>query len=546
MSFKEKINRLPLWALALLGALLLWAAWPVRGFAGLLFVGWIPLLLIEERQAAPGPDGKPLPFFRYAYLLLVLWNTFTTWWVSLASLWGGIAAVVLNAALMLLPLVAFRRTKRALGPGLGYASLVAYWVAFEHLHLSWDLTWPWLTLGNGFAAYPSWVQWYEYTGQLGGSVWVLAVNILLYRALFASAQASPTPRSLLAPALALVVPLLWSGGLWLGFEEKGPAAEVVVVQPNIDPYNEKFPSNPRFIAYEGQMRRLLRLSDSLITPQTKFVLWPETALEQGVDEAYLSTDWRVQRLREFTAAHPGTQLITGITSFVTYPSRAVASPTVRESNGTLYDVFNTGLHVPGPLAPLATYHKSKLVPGVEKLPYPGFFSFLKPLAIDLGGTVGSYGSQARRGVFAYDASAANPKVAPVICYESIYSDFVADYVRQGGATLIGIITNDGWWGDTPGHRQHLRYAALRAIETRRDVVRAANTGISAFLNQRGEILQALPWWKEGALRGTVHLNPEATFYVRFGDWLAWLMPGLSFAFLLMTIVGRRRTPHRPL
>jgi apolipoprotein N-acyltransferase len=137
-------------------------------------------------------------------------------------------------------------------------------------------------------------------------------------------------------------------------------------------------------------------------------------------------------------------------------------------------------------------------------------------------------------------------VAPVICYESIYSDFVADYVRQGGATLIGIITNDGWWGNTPGHRQHLRYAALRAIETRRDVVRAANTGISAFLNQRGEILQALPWWQEGALRGTVHLNPEASFYVRFGDWLAWLMPGLSFVLLLLTIVARRRTPHRPL
>ena len=118
--------------------------------------------------------------FAYTYLFLVLWNALTTWWVSYADLAAGIAAVVLNALLMCLPLMAFRQTKKRLGNRVGYLSLPVYWIAFEQLHLHWDLTWPWLTLGNGFAAAPQWVQWYEYTGFLGGSVWVWAVNLLFW------------------------------------------------------------------------------------------------------------------------------------------------------------------------------------------------------------------------------------------------------------------------------------------------------------------------------------------------------------------------------
>ncbi len=537
--------------LALLGAVLLWAAWPVRGFAPLLFIGFVPLLAIEHRTAAPdAATGKPQPFFRWAYLFLVLWNALTTWWVSLSTIPGGIAAVVLNALLMTLPLLAFRRTKRALGPGWGYASFLIYWVAFEQIHLSWDLTWPWLTLGNGFAAWPTWVQWYEYTGHLGGSVWVLAINVLLWLSLAPGPAAKGARTNVrLAALAALGLPLLWSGWLLARFQEKGPAAEVVMVQPNIDAYEEKFPSGSRFIPYEAQLARLIQLSEEKVTPATRFVLWPETALEKGVEETQIEADWRVQQVRAFLGRHPGLQLITGITTFVLYPNRAAAPATARGGDGgVFYDVCNTALHVPGASlqagGPTNQYHKSKLVPGVEKLPYPGIFGALSIFAIDLGGTVGSYGIQDRRTVFAYDGSAANPKVAPVICYESIYGDFVADYVRQGGATLIGIITNDDWWGHTPGHRQHLAYAALRAIETRRAVVRAANTGISAVLDQRGRILQTLPWHTAGALRATVQLNQEQTFFLAYGDFIGHSAPWLGLGLLLLTIGAGWRQKRR--
>jgi apolipoprotein N-acyltransferase len=108
------------------------------------------------------------------------------------------------------------------------------------------------------------------------------------------------------------------------------------------------------------------------------------------------------------------------------------------------------------------YHKSKLVPGVEKMPWPAVFKYIEKFAIDLGGISGSLGMQEERvAFFTQDKKFA---AGPIVCYESVYGEYVGEYVKKG-ANFLAIITNDGWWGDTPGYRQHLQYGALRAIET---------------------------------------------------------------------------------
>jgi apolipoprotein N-acyltransferase len=504
--------------LALLGAALLWAAWPVHPvpLTLLLFVGFVPYLRLEQVLTAQG--AKRGRVFASTYFFLVLWNAFTTWWVSYSTLGGGIAAVVLNAALMCLPLMAFRRTKQRFGAKIGYLSLPVYWIAFEQLHLHWDLSWPWLTLGNGFASATSWVQWYEYTGFLGGSAWVLGVNLLVFRALFGPVGAASRPglaRRWGVAGLAILLPMLLSLGINSSFQEKGPAAEVVVIQPNIDPYDAKFPGTPHFIPFNEQLTRLMARTEAAITPETRLVLWPETALDETYFEASFNATPQVARIRqELLARHPGLSLMTGITSVSTYPDEAHAAPTARHRDDLgYYDVFNTAAYFANASAPVQFYHKSKLVPGVEKIP-PALSSVLKN--IDLGGVVGSYGSQDERTVFPPAAAAPALRLAPLICYESIYGDFVAEYVRNG-ATLLGLITNDGWWSDSPGYRQHLAYGALRCIETRRDLARSANTGISAFIDQRGVISHRTGWWVGAASRATVHLNSEETFYVRHGE-----------------------------
>ncbi len=546
MSYKALNSRFIYPFLALNSAFFLWLGWPVKPLAFFLFIGWVPWLYMEQLISQSNKHKAPgFTFFKNSYLMLLLWNLFTTWWVMHSTLPGGIAAVVLNALLQSMPLMAFFYTKKYFGRTIGYISLIAYWIAFEQLHLTWDLSWPWLTLGNGFATLNQWVQWYEYTGFLGGSVWVLAVNILIYRAIRYYPYQPVKLKRLLLPTAVLLVPILISYLILAKYEQQGEPVEVVVVQPNIDPYHEKFSGHDNFIPYPEQLQRLITLSEQQLTPETKFLVWPETALriDQGYWEETIDVYPYIKEIKDFLAQHPGLELVTGIDTYAFYGDRKDASPTVRYMEGFgYYDSFNTGMHI-NSNGQVDLYHKSKLVPGVEKLPYPQFFKFLGPFAIDLGGTVGSQGSQLERDVF-FHQQQAEMGAAPVICYESVYGDYVSGYVRKG-ASLIFVITNDGWWSDSPGYRQHLQYATLRAIETRRSIARSANTGISGFINQKGEITDRSGWWVPAALRQTILSNTEQTFYSRNGEYIGNTLQSLALVMLLGTVVKgaiRRKRP----
>ena len=544
--------------LAGLGALLLWggwAPWPSAPLSLLLFIGWVPYLVMERQLTRDGARKRRV--FANTYLFLLLWNALTTWWVSYADLAAGIAAVVLNALLMCLPLMAFRQTKKRLGNRIGYLSLPIFWIAFEQLHLRWDITWPWLTLGNGFAAAPQWVQWYEYTGFLGGSVWVWVVNLLFFGWLVSKdfkdkseelkSQVNLPSQTMtsglltfnskiLTPFLAILLPIGLSYVIGASYQEKGPTAEVVVVQPNLDPYVEKFEGGAKFISYDEQLTRLLSLSEQYLTPQTRLVLWPETALEGPYWENTIESNSKIRRIRAWLGRHPGVALLTGITTINSYPNKEAASETARYRDDVgYYDHNNAGAYFASAIAPIAFYHKSRLVPGVEKIP-PVLASLISH--IDLGGFVGSYGSQAERTVYAAPANAPALRVAPVICYESIYGDFLSEYAHNG-ATLLGLITNDAWWHDSPGYRQLLSYGTLRCIENRRDLARSANTGFTGFINQKGELFQREPAWVPTASRATVHLNNEVTFYARFGELIGRGAQILAVVLLLLAIGSTR-------
>jgi len=201
-----------------------------------------------------------------------------------------------------------------------------------------------------------------------------------------------------------------------------------------------------------------------------------------------------------------------------------------------YDHFNTVFYLDS-TENIQIHHKSKLTPGVEYMPSGGIFSFLENFAIDLGGTVGSLGISENPGPFIMDE---NIKIASIICYESIFGEYCTDFVKQGADMFI-IITNDGWWGNTPGHRQHLLFTSLRAIETRRSMGRSANTGISCFTNQRGDIFQATKYWERDVIKQELNLNDKITFYTRFGDYFGRVSAFLSVIFILLSVVfGIRR------
>jgi apolipoprotein N-acyltransferase len=484
--------------------LISWLAWPAGGFAPLLFVAWIPLLFLEESFTVARREGLKVRFFPIVYLAFFLFNLATTWWIYFASLFGMLGAVMANALLMTFVFFLFHHIKLITGRIAGYVFLVCAWTAFEFLHLDWDLTWTWLNLGNGFAAYPDLVQWYEFTGTGGGTIWILTVNILLFSYLL-----QPSKKAAAITGAFILLPILISHLLLSNYKEKIDPVEVVVIQPNIDPYNEKFGG----MSYEEQLNRMLQLAASKVTANTAVCFLPETALPEGIWEEQIQNHPDILRLKKFAAAYPDLNIICGAATYRFYRGNDFPS-TARKFGRTEdhYDAFNTALHITKDSV-VAIYHKSKLVPGVEKMPYPALFGYLDQFAIDLGGIAGSLGMQDSSEVF----TGRNFVAAPVICYESIYGEYVGSYILRG-ANMISIITNDGWWSDTPGYRQHLQYARLRAIEHRRSIARSANTGISCFIDQTGKIHQPTQWWEPDAVRAEINLNSELTFYTRHGDY----------------------------
>ena len=124
----------------------------------------------------------------------------------------------------------------------------------------------------------------------------------------------------------------------------------------------------------------------------------------------------------------------------------------------------------------------------------------------------------------------------MICYESAFGSFVTAYIRKG-AEAIFIITNDGWWKNTGGYRQHLSYASLRAIENRRPVARCGNTGISCFIDIKGNIRQETGWYSEAVLKGEIIPEKSVTFYSKYGDYILRISLLVSILIMLYTFVS---------
>jgi apolipoprotein N-acyltransferase len=535
----SKNHRSPLIALSsLVSGILLWLSWPERGFTPLIFVALVPLLFAEHRFSMQNRRRNAFRLFGNFFLALFTWNALTTWWIYYATDIGSIVAIALNSFFMTIIWQLFYVTKKRQGQAVGYFSLIFFWISFEYLHLNWEISWPWLTLGNVFATRPEWVQWYEYSGVLGGTLWVLIVNLLIfqllknlwYKDLLLRIRKINVFLISVIISLAIAVPAIFSLYIYYNYKEIGEPINVVLLQPNIDPYHDKFNGTG-----QEQLAALLRLGSTVIDRKTDYCLGPETALPDGIREEDIESDPSIQMIREFTTKYQKLNFILGLTTFKSYPEGTKIPLTARKSkSGKFYfDVFNAAMLVTGNEM-VQLYHKSRLVPGVEKMPYPMIFGFLEDYAIKLGGTSGSLGVQENRtNFYASDRT----RIAPAICYESIYGGFMSAYMRDG-AEFIAIITNDGWWGNTPGYRQHMNYARLRAIEFRKSIARSANTGISCFINQRGDVIQQSEWWKEDALKGTIYKNELVTFYAQHPDFLGFISAFLSVTMILYLIFRR--------
>lgn len=537
MISKKYIN----WIYPVLSGIILSSGWQDGFIQVAVLSGFIPLLFVEEYYFLNPSKFSGWKIFLKSYLAFFIWNAVSTYWIWNASEAGAIMAIVLNSLFMSIVFMIFHTTKKTAGRRIGNIAFVTYWLGFEYLHLNWELSWTWLTLGNGLSHNVMLIQWYEFTGTLGGSLWILLCNLAIFEFMrcFPFTVIRKRNIKLIVISCVVLLPVLISLLIYSGYEEKGDEVEVVVVQPNIDPYNDKFSGMP----VEKQLDRVINLALQKTTDTTDYVIAPETAIPQGIWEEDIESHPDIIMLKSIINRFPGVKLIIGASTYRMYDVGETLSPTSRKFDGeeTYYDSYNTALQLDS-TENVQVYHKSKLVLGVEKMPFLNTFTFLKDISFELGGTSGSLGTQPEAEVF----MSQNPalKIAPAICYESIYGEYINDYVKKG-AGLIFVITNDGWWGNTSGYRQHLSYSSLRAIETRRSIARSANTGISCFINQLGQIQQATPWWEEAVIRQKIRNNNGTTFYVKMGDYpgrMSALVACLIFIFSSWMKIYKRKKP----
>ena len=513
--------------LSLISAMLLSISWPTYGIPFFIFFALVPLLMMEhDISKFSGIKNKGSLIFGLSYICFLIWNIVTTGWLygsknpdGTHSLFAVAVPVILNSLFYSFIFQLYHWYKNAQGTYWGLTFFVAIWMCFEKFHLSWELTWPWLNLGNVFANYPKIIQWYDTLGATGGSFWILLINVYAFYTLRIW-EAGRKRKSLIINSSVLVigiaVPMLISLVKYNNFDEKPiGSVNVLMLQPELDPYTEKYSKDSLTI-----LNDLLTLAETNSKGQIDYYIGPETSIpgfgsisENGFEQSML-----LNTVKGFLSRHPKSVFATGISSHRFYTDENEKSETAYQTSQGMYvDSYNSAVQII-PNQKVEVYHKGKLVPGVEIFPY---INVLKPLLgdamLNLGGTTASLGVDKKRTAF---GNPYNPgKLAPIICYESIYGEFVTDYVKEG-ANFLAIMTNDSWWGVTQGHQQLMAYARLRAIETRREIARAANSGISAHINARGDVLADTLYGDKTTLFAKVNLYEGLTFYTRAGDLLS--------------------------
>lgn len=542
-------------ALSILTGLILSLAWYVRGAAFLIMLAFVPLFWLSDISLKEGKGnafGRGILLFYPAFFVF---NLITTYWIAYCTVPGAAAAIILNALLQTLVFAAWHACRKQVQNRVLQAiMLISFVVAFEFLHLNWDLTWPWLTLGNVFANMPAMVQWYSITGTLGGTVWILLCNFLVYWEPLTKKEREKRPRKYgsILTLCCLVLPILISVLMYELVERKidtSTPIEAVIVQQNTDPWKEEYS-----LTNTQEIQRVLDVAKPYLNEKTDLVITPESAIAHTIDmnalrnKTFMEGDTRFEGFALIDSTikrFPSLNFVLGL-STVGISDHRISPVSQEVQPGMFMEFYNTaGFYNRNGL--VGHYHKSRLVPGVEKMPFPKVFGFLEEALIQLGGSNSSLGTDTVQRVFTIDVNGTPVGVGTGICYESVYGEVMSRFVKNG-ANVLAVITNDSWWDDSPGHRQHFEMSRLRAIETRRYILRAANGGFSGIIDPLGRVLEKTNYDERTAIKATVYAKSDETFYVKHGDYIARISVVLAMAGLLWTAVRlfiRGKDSNRP-
>ena len=523
--------------LIFISAVLLALAFPPVSINWFVFIALIPLFsVISKRDTLRSLNAA-------GYLFGFIFSLLTVYWVGAFTemkdpflMIAGFALLFFNPLLFIIPTTLYYLGSGITKKGYAFLMLPFFWVTSEYVYMITDVSFPWLTLGHGLARFTHYIQIADHIGSIGLTLVVAYINLFLYLAFinYRSDKKKFQIYSYSAAAL-IILPLLY-GFIVLGNQQK-PAEYIKtgIIQPDLDPY-EKW-------AYDDVSKLAdmhLKMSEKAVSKNAKLIIWPETALPTYLLEG--SFPEVRDRMMLFTAMN-NVSLLTGMPHKVNYISKEDApfDAKFHKVFKYYYSTFNAILLFNPESYFVQNYNKMKLVPFGEKTPYADRIPLLGDL-IKWSVGVGAWnvGKDTTLLVMTksgndYKGIAQNDtiRIGGLVCYESVYPDHVA-VLNQLGADFFVVVTNDSWYGNTGGPYQHKEFAALRAVETRRSIVRCANGGISCVIDAYGHTLTQTKMYTKDILVADVPvMKGEKTFYTKNPLLIARLSAALSVLILGM-------------
>jgi len=549
------LSRRNRYLLAILSGILLGLAFPPTGLAGglLAFIALIPLLFVLE-------GGTRLRHaFKYGWTAMFVLGLVSNYWVggwkSMSEvdpflMVGGVLLAIVHPFFLIVPWLLYDIIRRRIGRTAALYSLPLLQAGFEYAHSFGDLAYPWLNLYNTQTYNLRYDQFIEWTGPYLLSMVIVLLNVEVFQLLLSKGQKELQGRMVhLAALLLLILIPYFYGNFAMGQHEASHASlRVTVMQPNIDPWAKWYTDEQRTLDtnFDATIAALKACRDS-----TDLIVWPETAITFYITSP--AKGYELAELYKFIATR-GHPLLTGFPDRQDYVAGRDSIPpdaNYAGVDGIYFRSWNAAMVIyedsSGRMHRTA-YHKQKLVPLGEHIPFVEFFPFLgKWFQWNVGIGSWNYGEgyeplklplhvKNNSPRFAEEGVFDTLRITPAICYESIYPSFVRHFVDHG-ANMLAVITNDGWYGRSSGPYQHEQFAVLRAIENRRWVVRSANTGISTVIDDRGRFVKSLPLFTSGSITARVPLIERKTLYVRWGDYIAFPAMLYGIAALVWGIGG---------
>jgi len=544
MSVSVKNNRIRYYLIAGIGGLLLGCSFPPSPLYSLAYIAFFPLFWIYEEVDKIGTR------LWYTYIFLIVFHCSTLYWVGGfvvgKDIWmmaaGGLLLLIHPVFYLPFVLAALWVRKKA-GRMAGYVAFCLLWVGFEYLHSLGEYAFPWIQLGNSQAYDTARIQIFEFTSVYGLSFIILAFNCIVFeitRIILNERKFFSSQTTILISILIVLFfgPLIYGSVVKNSYKNNSASPIAIgIVQANIDPW-QKWDGETQ--SPEEQVQIHLQKTEMLSFYHPDLIIWPETAIPVYIFSPRYSS--LLQKIQSSIDSF-NVPLFTGLPTYRIFDSTEapVTADQIGKSN-LFVESYNSAALFDSNGGIEKVYQKIILVPFAERIPYAETFRFLiEPLKWNVG--ISSWGKGADTAVFELSMhDSMRVKFGGMICYESVFPNFVREFVRRGANFLI-VITNDSWWGNTSGAYQHASYASLRAVETRRWIVQAANGGISLVVDPTGVVRYRTHLYEQNAFIAYIAPETKETFYVQHGDIFAQICLFGGLVMIIFTIFTNVRQ-HR--